>query len=180
MRYRRIFQPGGTFFFTIVTYKRMNLFSLQGNVDLLLDVFHEIQQRHSFDVIAQVIMPDHIHSIWKLPHDDIDYPNRWRLIKGTFTRKMIGRSNLDVPLSRKKKNEQTIWQRRYWEHTIRDNIDLERHIDYIHFNPVHHGFTDRPYKWNNSTFRRYVDEGYYPLEWSTDLLFKDVKGVGSE
>ncbi|MGA9398598.1 MAG: transposase [Anaerolineaceae bacterium] len=147
MHYRRILQPGETFFFTVVTYQRRKPFTRQENIDLLLKVIDDIQQRYPFTIIAQVVMPDHIHSFWELPPGDQYYPTRWRLIKGTFTKLITKESELDIPPSRRSKDEQAVWQRRYWEHVIWDDLDLERHIDYIHFNPVHHGLVKYPCEW---------------------------------
>ena len=175
MRYRRILEPGGTFFFTVVTYKRRKLFVHQEPIDLLLKVTDEIRKRHHFVVVALAILPDHIHAIWELPPDDPDYPTRWRLIKTGFTRLLPAINDPLIPASHKNKNERTIWQRRYWEHTIRDDRVLDYHIDYIHFNPVHHGLVKYPHEWRYSTFLRFVEDGYYPIDWATSDIYKGIR-----
>ena len=176
MRYRRVMLPGGTYFFTIVTYQRRKLFSLPENVDLLMTVMEDVRRRHPFITIAQVIMPDHIHAIWELPPDDRDYPKRWRLIKTGFSKRLPAAYDLPISASRQSKKERTIWQRRYWEHTIEDDTDLDRHIDYVHFNPVNHGLVKYPHEWKGSTFLRFVEEGYYPKDWATTDIFKGIGG----
>jgi putative transposase len=177
MRYRRILLPGGTFFFTVVTFQRRKLFAHPENVDLLSRVIDDVRKRHPFITIAQVVLPDHIHTIWELPEGDHDYPTRWRLIKTEFTKQLPKELDTPLPTSRITKKERTIWQRRYWEHTIRDDLDLDHHIDYIHFNPVRHHLAKYPHEWKNSTFQRFVDEDYYPLNWATENIFK---GIGAE
>jgi len=169
--------PGGTYFFSVVTYQRIKLFSRPENIDRLLNVMEDIRRHHPFSTIAQVVLPDHIHAIWELPPNDQDFPKRWRLIKTGFTKQISIADDLPNPVSRQRKNERTIWQRRYWEHTIRDDTDLDRHIDYIHFNPVHHGLSKYPHEWKHSTFLRFVEEGYYPVDWATSDIFK---GIGAE
>jgi putative transposase len=176
MRYRRIMIAGGTYFFTVVTYHRRKLFSQPEIIDLLLNVMEYVRQRNPFITIAQVILPDHIHSIWELTSDDRDYPKRWRLIKTGFTKQLPAADDLSISASRQSKKERTIWQRRYWEHTIQDETDLDRHIDYIHFNPVNHGLAKYPHEWKDSTFLRFVEEGYYPMDWATSDIFKGIGG----
>ncbi|MBN2256595.1 MAG: transposase [Anaerolineaceae bacterium] len=176
MRYRRIFLPGGTFFFTVVTYQRRPLFNSHTNIERLSRAIEKVRRSHPFTIIAQVILPDHLHTIWELPPDDVDYPTRWRLIKSGFSRQMDQVADPTIPLSRLRKKERTIWQRRYWEHTICDEDDLDNHIDYIHFNPVHHGLVKYPHEWSDSTFLKFVEDEYYPRDWSTSNIFKGIGG----
>jgi putative transposase len=165
MRYRRIFVKGGTYFFTLVTYQRIKLFSDPANIVLYNQSLAYVQRRYPFNIIAQVILPDHIHTLWELPEGDLDYPIRWYLIKSHFSRKFSKISNQPKSI-RTGKGELTVWQRRYWEHTIRDDKDLDNHIDYIHFNPVHHGLVKTPAEWGCSTFDRFVQEGRYDPDWT--------------
>ena len=109
-----------------------------------------------------VVLPEHLHAIWTLPPDDVDYCARWQRIKGRFTRLLVKQG---VDLSRNAKGEYDLWQRRYWEHTIRDDIDLQRHVDYIHYHPVKHGFVQRVTDWPYSSFHRYVRDGLLPQDW---------------
>ena len=165
MKYRRCFLPGGTFFFTVVTYNRNIIFHNPETVTLLRDAFQYVLDRHPFQIDACVILPDHIHTIWTLPENDSDYAMRWRLLKSHFTSRFeLKQSALSA--SRKIKKEQAVWQRRYWEHLIRDEEDLMRHVEYIHYNPVKHGLTDATFHWPYSSFHQYVRNGLYPSDWA--------------
>src|SRR5207237_10414847 len=113
---------------------------------------------------AAVILPDLLHAIWTLPDGDADFATRWRLIKSGFSRALPGGERISA--CRAAKGERGIWQRRYWEHTLRDEDDFARHLDYIHFNPVKHGHIARPQDWAYSSFRRWVRLGAYPLAWA--------------
>jgi putative transposase len=121
------------------------------------------------------ILPDHIHAVWALPENDADFSMRWSLIKSGFSR------GLDAqPRSKSKvlKREKGIWQRRYWEHAIRNDADLERHVDYIHFNPVKHGYVTRVADWPHSSFHRYVEQGLLVSDWGGDM--KEIQGAFGE
>ncbi len=159
-------RSGRTYFFTVVTLQRVQIFASAGHVDLLRTVIRDVQASHPFEIHAAVVMPDHLHCLWTLPEGDRDYSRRWSMIKRKFTQ-MIGKT---VPASRLgasriKRREGFVWQRRFWEHEIRDDRDFEAHCDYIHYNPVKHGFVDRPADWAYSSFRKAVQEGYYPKDW---------------
>lgn len=171
MNYRRAFLPGRTYFFTAVTCVRQRLFDDSSNVSLLRDAFRYVMDRHPFEINACVILPDHIHTIWTLAEDDGDYPTRWRLLKSFFTRKLITRSKELITSSRKMKGEQAVWQRRYWEHLIIDAEDLDRHLNYIHYNPVKHGLVKQVKDWPWSSFHRFVRSGLYPADWGSDERF---------
>ena len=164
--YRRNFIPGGCFFFTVnLADRRLRL--LTEHVDALRSAFRETGQRHPFTTDAVVILPDHLHAVWTMPQGDRDFATRWRLIKSTFSRNFA----VDEPISasRAAKRERGIWQRRYWEHTIRNEEDLARHIDYVHINPVKHGLVKRVRDWPHSSFHRMVKLGIYPEDWAGDL-----------
>jgi len=164
--YRRNLVPGGSFFFTVnLADRRLSL--LTAHVELLRDAFRETRQRHPFTIDAIVVLPDHIHAIWTMPDGDADFAMRWRLIKSTFSRS-LSRSE-PISASRAAKGERGIWQRRYWEHTIRDEHDFARHVDYIHINPLKHGLVGRVGEWEASSFHRYVKLGVYPLDWAGDI-----------
>jgi putative transposase len=164
--YRRNFIPGGSFFFTVNLADR-KLALLTAHIELLREAFRKTRQRHPFTVDAIVILPDHIHAIWTMPEGDADFATRWRLIKSTFSRSL----SVDEPISesRAAKRERGIWQRRYWEHTIRDEDDFARHVDYIHINPLKHGLVDRVREWEASSFQRYLKLGVYPIDWAGDI-----------
>ncbi len=115
-----------------------------------------------------MILPDHIHSVWTLPQADADYSMRWRNIKRSFTQQVTASERPAVFASRRHKGEQAIWQRRFWEHRIRDEQDFSNHIDYIHYNPVKHGYVKRPVDWAHSSIHRYIRQGILPATWGGD------------
>jgi putative transposase len=188
MKYRRAQLKGGTYFFTVVTHKRAKIFHLSDHVELLRQAFRKVIKRHPFEIDAFVLLPDHLHCIWTLPQGDADFSTRWRLIKSYFSRKIDQNSvgwveernptKTTTSTSRLRENEKSIWQRRFWEHLIRNQKDLNRHIEYIHYNPVKHGLTKAPGDWAYSSFQRYVDEGIYDLKWGAGdkVEFDDTVG----
>ncbi|MFD2273067.1 transposase [Undibacterium arcticum] len=115
-------------------------------------------------MLALVILPDHLHAIWRLPEGDCDYSNRWRRIKSAFFAGLAERRR-SIAKPSTKKGERGIWQRRFWEHTLRDEHDMQVHCDYIHFNPVKHGHAGRVVDWPHSTFHAYVERGVYLPDW---------------
>lgn len=163
--YRRNFLPGACYFFTVNLADRRSRL-LTKNIGALRSAFREARARHPFTIDAIVVLPDHLHAVWTLPEEDADFPLRWRLIKSTFSRS-LPRTEVVSP-SRMEKSEQGIWQRRYWEHTLRDEADAARHIDYIHFNPVKHGHVTRVVDWPYSSFHRMVKLGICPPDWAGD------------
>ena len=162
-QYRRSFVPGGSFFFTVnLADRRLCLLTEHGVA--LRAAFRYALSRHPFLLEAVVVMPEHLHAIWTLPPEDTDYALRWRLIKTHFSRALPALESRSG--SRESKGERGIWQRRYWEHTLRDATDFARHLDYIHFNPVKHGHVTRVSDWPYSSFHRYVRLGRYPADWA--------------
>lgn len=156
----------GHIFFTVVTFDRRPI--LVKNIDNLRRAFAIVMNDRPFIIDAYVIMPDHIHMIWTLPEGDADYPTRWRLIKHYFSRTIFPAADESISLSRAAKQERTLWQRRYWEHVIRDDQDMNNHIEYIHYNPVKHRLTESPDEWEFSSFRKFVKNGYYPPSWNPE------------
>jgi putative transposase len=133
----------------------------------LREVVKEVRQRHPFEIDAWVLLPDHLHCLWTLPAGDEDFSKRWGLIKAGFSRKakeILHRQELMTD-SKERHRENTIWQRRFWEHQIRDDRDFERHCHYIHYNPVKHGLVNMVRDWPFSTFHRYVLKGFYSADW---------------
>jgi putative transposase len=165
MNYRRAFIPGATFFFTVVTDRCRPILSAPETVDLLRNAFRYTIKQMPFTIVASVILPDHMHFIWTLPPESGDFSTRWRLIKSHFTRHWCPMDAYSETAFRLHKGEKDVWRRRFWEHLIRDEIDLTRHIEYIHYNPVKHGFVNSPADWKYSSFMSYVKEGIYPLDW---------------
>jgi putative transposase len=136
-------------------------------------VLNRVRQERPFRIDALAVLPEHLHAVWTLPPNDYDYAGRWRLIKSRFTHAL---AKADVRLSRNAKGEYDVWQRRFWEHTIRDEVDLRRHVDYVHFNPVRHGWVQQVKEWPYSTFHRFVLQGIYPIDWAGDAEGDGVYG----
>ncbi len=179
--YLRTWRPGGTFFFTVVTFGRRKILHYPKSRRFLGQAVNEVRRQFPFTMDAWVLMPDHLHTIWTLPENDTDYGKRIGLIKAKFskaTKTWFHREFLVNP-SRRKRRETTIWHRRFWEHTIRDEKDLEKHFDYIHYNPVKHGLVQRVRDWPYSSFHHLVKDQIYPLDWGGDVSF-DMKDAFGE
>jgi putative transposase len=171
-QYIRAFVPGGTFFFTVALLERhRNL--LTEHIDDLRAVFMAARQRRPFTIEAIVILPDHLHCMWTLPDGDADFSSPWHDIKARFAAIIPGGERLSTRLQ--KKGERGIWQRRFWEHVIRDEHDFERHADYIHYNPVKHGHVKKVAEWQYSSFHAYVQRGIYDLEWAADENIRQIE-----
>ena len=168
-RYRRYFIPGGTFYFTVVTHRRRPILTSRPARSHLRKAIQTVRKKRPFQTVAMVLLPDHLHAIWILPSDDSDYPTRWSQIKETFTRSFLkaGGSEGFRNASRIRRRERGIWQRRFWEHTVRDEDDLKRCFDYIHWNPVKHGLVERVQDYPWSTFHRHARQGEYDLVWGS-------------
>jgi putative transposase len=160
--YRRNRVPGGTYFFTVnLRDRRSDL--LIAEFDLLRTAIRAAKARRPFHIDAWVVLPNHMHWLWTLPPDDTDFPVRWRDIKKTFSKSMPANEPRSSVM--RDRAERGIWQRRYWEHTIRDDTDYAAHMDYIHFNPVKHGLVQTPADWTFSSFAHCVGQGRYPPDW---------------
>ena len=163
MRYRRARETGACWFFTVNLQNRQQTL-LVDQVSLLRDVVRQVRVRHPFHIDAFVVMPDHLHAVWTLPENDSDFSTRWMLIKTSFSRQLP--ANERRTLSRELKRERGIWQRRFWEHRIRDGADYQRHLDYIHYNPVKHGHVARASDWPYSSIHRYIRAGLMAADWA--------------
>ena len=161
--YKRARFEGGYYFFTLVTYKRAELFSQKLARDCLREGINKTRSRHSFESIAFCLLYDHFHCLWKLPENDSDYSMRRSSIKSLFSKSYLKISKIRKPISpsRSRKGKVSIWQRRFWEHQLRDEHDLQNHIDYIHYNPVKHGLVKRVEDWSWSTYHKYLKAGFY-------------------
>ena len=170
-RYRRAKHSGGTFFFTVVTYRRRPLFDQEAARNVLREVVRRVRTNYPFTIDSWVLLPNHIHCVWTLPQGDDRFSMRWSLIKSLFSKEAEGRYHMSEWMndSKRKHREATIWQRRFWEHQIRDDQDYRSHIDYLHFNPVKHRLVGRVRDWPFSTFHRYVRLGVYPEDWGGDM-----------
>jgi putative transposase len=171
-RYVRAFQPGGTFFFTLVTYRRRPLFDGEHNIARLRAAVAAVRRERAFDLLAAVILPDHLHWIIRLPEGDTDFSWRIGRIKTRFTRSLgtSAASETCEPIesssaSRRKHRESDVWQRRFWEHTLRDEDDLHQHLDYIHYNPVRHRLVACPHRHKASSFHTWARRNFYPSDW---------------
>ena len=162
MQYRRVKIKGGCFFFTVNLADRSSHLLID-HADVLRRVMRSVRMIHPFNIVAIVVLPEHLHCVWKLPEGDADYPTRWSLIKAGFSRSLPTVESIGS--SRLRKRERGIWQRRYWEHQIRDDEDMRRHIDYIHYNPVKHRHVSRASDWAYSSLHRYIRKGVMPHDW---------------
>jgi len=163
--YRRNLLPGGTYFFTVTLSDRRSSV-LTEKIEALRGAFRTARKERPFEIDAIVILPDHLHAIMRLPLGDADFAGRWRRIKGHFSSALL-HAGLDI--ARHPNGELALWRRRYWEHTIRDENDFARHVDYIHFNPVKHGYVRRVGDWPHSSFHRYVRTGLLPEDWADEV-----------
>jgi putative transposase len=169
-RYRRSLVKGASFFFTVNAYRRRPVLTHADVRAALRAAIADVRHALPFRIDAWVLLPDHLHAIWTLPEDDALYGKRWGLIKAQVSRLCAHVVNGDVnrSASRVRRRESDLWQRRFWEHQIRDEVDFERHVNYIHYNPVKHGLVTRAVDWPYSTFHRYVRRGIFPTDWAVD------------
>jgi putative transposase len=155
--YRRLYIPGGCCFFTVVTYHRLPVLAQPEHINALREAFRAVKAAHPFEVQAMVVLPDHLHCLWHLPEGDAGFSTRWRDIKNRVSRQ------IQTPINSRR--EKAVWQRRFWEHAIRDQDDWVRHVDYIHWNPVKHGYVPSPGDWPYSSFAQALRKGWYPPDW---------------
>ena len=174
--YRRYRVSGGTYFFTVNLLERCPNDLLVGHIDILRSVVRDVRSKRPFVIDAWVVLPDHLHCVWTLPPGDDDFANRWRLIKQGFS-KALPRTERRSAV-RKARGERGIWQRRFWEHVIRDDRDYANHIDYCHINPFKHGYVQKVADWPYSTFHRDVVRGIYPLDWVGSPDMPDLASGG--
>lgn len=170
--YTRARVPGGSYFFTVNLAERQDSDLLVRQVAHLREAFRLTRHDHPFDIEAMVVLPEHLHCIWRLPENDSDFPTRWRLIKARFSR--FVQPGERITASRARGGERGIWQRRFWEHLIRDERDWRRHVDYIHFNPVKHGLTTHPIDWPFSSIHRFARERLCDPAWTADPMIIEM------
>jgi putative transposase len=164
VHYRRNRLAGGTYFFTVTLLDRRSS-TLVDHIDDLRTAFRCARRVQPFVLDAIVVLPEHLHAVFTLPPGDSDFSGRWRRIKGHFSTALIEQG---APLERHSNGDLALWQRRFWEHTIRDDDDFARHVDYIHFNPVKHGLVPRVGDWPHSSFHHYVSGGILASDWAGD------------
>ncbi|HEV8605279.1 MAG TPA: transposase [Tepidisphaeraceae bacterium] len=165
--FRRAHAPGGTFFVTLVTENRARILCDDSSRKLLHNAIVDSASRRPFTLDAIVLLPDHFHMLMTLPHNDANFSTRLSGIKSYFTHQFLasGGDEQSRDISRIRKRRRGVWQRWFWEHRIRDEDDLNRHLDYIHYNPVKHGLASCPHAWPHSTFARFVDNDFYARDW---------------
>ncbi|SRR6266571_495879 len=179
--YTRNFIPGGTFFFTVVTHDRRPWLCSDAARNSLRCAIDKVRANLPFSIDAWVLLPDHLHCIWTLPPGDTDYSSRWRLIKGHVSKSFVDECPDErLSTSRLKRRERGLWQRRFWEHTIKDEADLAAHCDYIHYNPVKHGLSASPREWPFSTFHGLVKTGVYGSDWGDGTMAHLREVMGGE
>ncbi len=170
--YRRVYYPGGTYFFTVNLLQRAGNTLLTQHIDLLRAAVRRVRQAHPFEIHSWVVLPDHLHCVIQPPEDDTDFTARWRLIKANFARNLPHTERRSAV--RQRRGERGIWQRRFWEHLIRNEADYAAHMDYTHINPVKHGLVKQVRDWPYSTFHRLVDEGVYPVDWGGSAVAESL------
>ena len=166
MKYSRTLISGATYFFTVNLDNRKNTL-LVDHIDKLKLSFKKVKENHPFDIEGIVILPDHLHMLMTLPPNDSNYSQRWGLIKSGFSYQLP--LNEELSLSRQSKRERGIWQRRFWEHLIRNELDYERHLNYIHYNPVKHKYVKKASDWRFSSIHSYITKGVLTTDWATDI-----------
>ena len=172
MQYRRADVAGGTYFFTVNLAERKNTLLVDHIFQLRL-AFNKTKKQHPFYLDALVILPEHLHTVWTLPRNDNDFAKRWTLIKSNFSRQLPKTERINK--SRQQKGERGIWQRRYWEHLIRDDLDYQRHVDYIHYNPVKHGYVNNPTDWEYSTIHQHIKDGKAQPNWGAYVELSELR-----
>ena len=169
--YRRNRVPGGTYFFTVNLLERRSCLLID-HIASFRDAVRKVRAQRPFHIDAWVVLPEHTHCVWTLPPGDDNYSARWKAIKIAFAKTLPKTEHLSAV--RANKGERGIWQRRFWEHTIRDDRDYAAHVDYVHINPLKHGLVQRVSDWPYSSFHRFVAEGIYPHDWAGDGLILDT------
>ncbi len=162
--YRRARYAGACYFFTLVTHQRQPVLTQPRLREALRLAIERVRQGHPFSIHGWVLLPDHLHCLWQLPEGDTDYSRRWSMIKRLTSQAMPELSG-SISLSRNLRRESGLWQRRFWEHRIRDEQDYRQHLDYLHWNPVRHALVERVADWPWSSYHRLVREGVYPADW---------------
>lgn len=171
--YRRARDAGACYFFTLVSNRRQLLLTDTPLRAALRRAIEQVRLHRPFVIEGWVLLPDHLHCVWRMPQGDADLGLRWSMIKRLTSQALPMAGS--ISLSRSLRRESGLWQRRFWEHRIRDEGDYQRHMDYLHFNPVKHGLVSRVLDWPWSSFHRLVKEGVYPPDWGGDSVVNDAE-----
>ncbi len=172
VRYRRNLVLGATFFFTVALADRRSSLLIDHISNMRL-AFRKARSERPFDIDAIVILPDHLHAIFTLPENDADFSHRWRRIKTVFTQGVLCAGEA---LGRRDGTGRSLWQRRFWEHTIRNDADFSQHVDYIHYNPTKHGLASHPSAWPYSSLHRFIRQGLVAPDWGGKPVVGDERG----
>jgi putative transposase len=168
--YRRAQEGGATYFFTVVTYRRQPVLMRPDVLDALRAAFRRVRTAKPFKLDAIVVLADHLHAIWTLPPGDAGFGARWGMIKRDVSKSVVSPDGMPINASMASRLESGLWQRRFWEHLIRNDDDYARHMDYIHYNPVKHGYANSAADWPHSSFRKCVERGIYPMDWAGESV----------
>lgn len=165
--YRRLYVPGGQYFFTLVTAGRRPILTGEPARESLRIAIEKCRAVLPFEMTAIVLLPDHLHMMWTLPVRDADFSNRMQRIKANFTREWLLRGGIpgNVRDYGRRYGHKGVWQNRFWEHFVRDSTDFENHYHYVHYNPVKHGHVRCVKDWPWSSFHEAVKKGYYTPTW---------------
>ncbi|MCW5589053.1 MAG: transposase [Legionellales bacterium] len=174
VNFRRFYIEGGCYFFTVTLKNRKSRLLIE-KIGLLRQAFQQVKQENPFTVEAIVILPDHFHTIWKLPEQDTNYSDRMRKIKSYFT---LNLKKSGIIISCNQRAEHQLWQRRFWEHTIFDETDYEEHVNYIHYNPVKHGWVNEVNQWPYSSFHQFVAQQLLPKNWAGKIKSSSKRNYG--
>lgn len=172
--YRRARAAGGCYFLTLTLQDRSSDLLVRYSTQLRQCLLN-VQTQMPFRLPALVVLPDHLHMLMVLPSDDADFSARVRKFKRAFV--VTLRQQVGVGVKTNAKGEANIWQRRFWEHLIRDEQDYRRQVDYIHFNPLKHGLVARVQDWPFSSFHHYVRQGLLPIDWA-DCTGVEIEDAG--
>lgn len=183
--FRRYRVEGASYFFTVVTDGRAPFLCHPEARRLLRRLLVACAARWPFITDAIILLPDHLHAVWTLPAGDANYSRRWGWVKKEFTKGWLASGGNEQPVSpgRVAKRRHGVFQPRFWEHAIRDDTDFANHLDYIHYNPVKHGYAVRPGDWPWSSFHRWVEAGAYPPNWGAakpDLPWESLSHTAGE
>lgn len=185
--WRRAHVPGGSYFFAVVTDRRAPLFRDAPARRLSGRLIQRCQLRWPFSINALVLLPDHLDAIWSLPPGDDEYSKRCRWINEDPTKYWLRSGGQEQPQTagRRRDRRRGVWQPKFWEHTLEDDDDFERHFDDVHDNPVKHGYVKCPRDWPWSSFHRWVRRGVNPIDWACwegdgELDFSDIAGTVGE
>lgn len=167
--YRRFHTAGATWFFTLTAEGRRPLLVGPDSMHWIRRAAAEVRGRYPFELIAWVVLPDHLHALVNLPDSDCDYAKRISIFKRIVSKRLASRTTAPLCNSMRTRRENGVWQRRFWEHMVRNQVDLQRHLDYIHFNPVRHGLAGNATGWPHSSIHRYVESGMVAKDWAAKV-----------